>query len=109
MYEFTFKIKFLLSIAWLVLLGIAQAAHADAIVVSQAMFADSIAEYMVEEDHVRVELEIGAGDVGAFRNLMPDALYEQLGHAPRPLAERIEEFFRQDLTILADWFSMATF
>ena len=41
-------------------------------------------------------------DVAAFRNLMPDALYERMGNAPRPLAERIEAFFRSDLTILAD-------
>jgi hypothetical protein len=37
------------------------AAFADAIVVSQAMFASTIAEYYVEEDGVRVELEIGLG------------------------------------------------
>ena len=79
-----------------------QAVKADAIVVSQAMFADTIAEYMVEDGHVRVELEIGAGDINAFRNLMPDALYERMGHVPRPLAERIDEFFKQDLLILAD-------
>ena len=31
---------------------------ADAIVRSRAMFADTIAEYFVEDDHVRLELEI---------------------------------------------------
>ncbi len=79
-----------------------QAVNADALVVSRAMFANTIAEYMVEDDHVRVELEIGASDVGAFRNLLPDALYEQLGHSPRPLAERVETFFLENLTIQAD-------
>ena len=79
-----------------------QAVTADALVVSQAMFADTIAEYMVEDDHVRVELEIGADDVDAFRNLLPDTLYEQLGHPPQPLAERVEAFFLEDLTIQAD-------
>ena len=34
-------------------------AKADAIVVSRAMFADTIVEYYVEDEHVRVELEIG--------------------------------------------------
>lgn len=86
----------------LALAGLWQDARADAIVVSQAMFADTIAEYMVEDDHVRVVLEIGARDVNAFRNLMPDVLYEQLGNAPRPLAERVREFFQQDLVVLAD-------
>ena len=39
-----------------------QVARADAIVVSQAMFASTIAEYFVEEGQVRVELEIGEPD-----------------------------------------------
>jgi len=42
---------------------------ADAIVRSTAMFADTIAEYYVEEDHVRLELEIGEADIASFRNL----------------------------------------
>ena len=43
--------------------------------VSQAMFASTIAEYFVEKDHVRVELEIGLIDLAAFRNLFPDSIY----------------------------------
>ena len=75
---------------------------ADAIVVSQAMFASTIAEYFVEEDHVRVELEIGGGDAAAFRNILPDAIYEQLGFGSEPLRQRIEKFFSEDLAIRAD-------
>jgi hypothetical protein len=52
----------------------------------------SIAEYFVEEDHVRVNLETGGGDLNAFRSLMPDGIYEQMGHAPRLLQERLGEF-----------------
>jgi len=48
---------------------------ADAIVRSQAMFADTIAEYFIEDDHVRLELEIGSNDVGPFRHLLTDVLY----------------------------------
>ena len=47
-------------------------AAADAIVRSTAMFADTIAEYYVEDDHVRLELEIGQADIASFRNLLPD-------------------------------------
>jgi hypothetical protein len=94
--------KCLTTVAVLVLILFCRTLSADAIVVSQAMFANTIAEYMVEEGHVRVELEIGASDVDSFRNLMPDSLYEKLGHAPRPLAERVEEFFQRDLVIQAD-------
>ena len=38
------------------------------------MFVDIIAEYYVEDKYVRLELELGSNDVGAFRNLLPDAL-----------------------------------
>jgi hypothetical protein len=65
---------------------------ADAIVRSRAMFADTIAEYFVEDDHVRLELEIGSGDVGAFRNLLPDALYQRLDFGDIPLANRLPKF-----------------
>ena len=41
----------------------AGSAMADAIVRSQAMFADTIAEFYVEDDRVRLELEIGSNDV----------------------------------------------
>ena len=75
---------------------------ADAIMVSQAMFASTIVEYFVEEDQVRVELEIGVADVGAFRNLLPDALHEQLGFGSEPLRQRIAKFFGEDLAIRAD-------
>ena len=37
---------------------------------SQAMFVDIIAEYDVEDDYIRLELEFGSNDVGAFRNLL---------------------------------------
>jgi hypothetical protein len=89
-------------IAGLVILLLPLLAWSDAIVVSQAMYANTIAEYYVEDDHVRLELEIGADDVDVFRNLMPDGLYERLGHTARPLKERAEEFFTRDLAVIAD-------
>ncbi len=74
---------------------------ADAIVRSQAMFADTIAEFFVDEASVRVELEIGMNDVGAFRNLLPDPIYEGLEYGQRPMAERLTEFFSRDLVIVS--------
>ena len=41
---------------------------------SQATFVDIIAEYDAEDDYIRLELELGSNDVGAFRNLLPGAL-----------------------------------
>lgn len=75
---------------------------ADAIVRSQAMFASTIAEFYVAEEGVRLELEIGLADLGGFRNLLPDAIYEEMGNEPRAFPERLTEFFARDLAIVAD-------
>ena len=79
----------------------AGAAIADAIVRNQAMFADTIAEYYVEDGHVRLELEIGSNDVAAFRNLLPDVLYQRLGYEDTPLKERLPRFVSEDMPVLA--------
>jgi hypothetical protein len=81
---------------------IAPLASADAIIRSQAMFADTIAEFFIEEDGVRVELEIGMNDIGSFRNLLPDPVHEGLEFGTRALVERLPEFFARDLAIVAD-------
>ena len=66
----------------------ALASQADAIMRSEAMTATSIAEYFITEDGVQVELEIGLEALPYFRNLMPDAIYEELGGEPRPIEDR---------------------
>ena len=63
-------------------------AAGDAIVVTRAATASTIAEIFVEESAVRVEVEIGPSDLPAFRNLLPDGIYQRLGHEPEPLASR---------------------
>ncbi len=75
---------------------------ADAIVNSQAMTASTIAEIFIEENLIRVELELGVGDLKSFRNIMPDELHERLGYAPAPLSDRIQRFFAEDWIICAD-------
>ena len=74
-------------------------AVADAIVVTRAMTATTIAEIFIEKDSVAIELEIGIPDLDGFRNLMPDPIYERLGHEPEPLVGRIPRFFREDLIL----------
>jgi len=73
---------------------------ADAIMRSRAMFADTIAEYFVEDDHVRLELEIGSNDVGAFRNLLPDTLYQRLDYGDTSLEQRLSIFVSDDMPVL---------
>ncbi|RLA49603.1 MAG: hypothetical protein DRR04_00795 [Gammaproteobacteria bacterium] len=84
-----------------VLLGLFSTCNtlADALITNRSMFATTIAEYYIQQDQVRVELEIGMHDLPAFRNLMPDEIYEKMGNPPRPYAERVAEFFVKDLVI----------
>ncbi|MCZ6834841.1 MAG: hypothetical protein O7G85_03625, partial [Planctomycetota bacterium] len=67
------------------LLFVSTVVVADAIVVTRAMAASTIAEIFIEESSVRVEVAIGPQDLAAFRNLMPDGLYERMGYPPKPL------------------------
>jgi hypothetical protein len=76
--------------------------NADAIVRTRAMLASTIAEYFVEPGRVRVELEIGLGDLPAFENLLPDEVLRQLGRDAPPRAERLVRFFENDLVIAVE-------
>ena len=86
----------------LMLFGWPMTAFTDAIMVSRAMFASTIAEYFVEEDHVRVDLEIGVNDLASFRNLLPDAIYQELGYPPEAFDQRLKLFFEGDLAIFSN-------
>ncbi len=70
----------------------------DALIITKAMTATTVAEIWVEEGSIKVELEIGVQDLQGFRNLVPDSIYERLGHEPKPLETRLAQFFREDLT-----------
>ena len=74
----------------------------DALVITRAMLASTIAEIWVEQDSVVVEFEIGPGDIEAFRNLLPDELFARLGYAPEPWIDRLLMFVREDFTVRAD-------
>jgi hypothetical protein len=86
----------------LAVLLVCAVAAADAIVVTKAMTASTIAEIYVKDGSVRVELEIGVADLKGFRNLLPDPLYERLGYDAEPLAQRLPRFFEQDWVVRAD-------
>jgi hypothetical protein len=61
-------------------------ARADAIIITKAMTASTIAEIFIDESSIRVELEIGGRDLPGFRNLMPDGVYARMGYEPEPFA-----------------------
>jgi hypothetical protein len=56
--------------------------RADALVVTTAMKAATIAEVFIEDAAVRVELEVGMTDIPAFGNLLPDQLLRKFGTEP---------------------------
>lgn len=89
-------------IAALVILVPAENAVADALVVTKAMKATTIAEIFVEQEQIRVEIEIGAADIPAFLNIFPDELYQRFTRNSQPLGERKERFFSEEWVLQAD-------
>lgn len=91
-----------LAIVSLTFLGATPRVQADAVVTSRAMKSSTIAEVFIEEEHVKVTLEIGLGDLKTFQNLLPDDILTKMGISAPPLAERLPQFFAKDLTVQAD-------
>jgi len=90
---------------WLISAAIFLAAFpatADWINMTGAQSAPNIAEIYVEEDHVRVVLEIYVGDLEKFVNLLPDDWLTQAGVKRPPLDVRMQRFSVETLQIIAD-------
>ncbi len=68
----------------------------DAIVVTRAGAASTIAELFVESDGMRVEIEIDGRGLKAFSNLLPVEVYEAIGVELGDASERLREFFEQN-------------
>ncbi|MEK6236833.1 MAG: hypothetical protein N2C14_19165, partial [Planctomycetales bacterium] len=84
------------------LVGAVDRLPADALVMTQAMKATTIAEIFIDARGVRVEIEIGAKDLDAFRNLLPDELFEKLTKEAIPLEDRLRTFLKDDWIVRAD-------
>lgn len=74
---------------------------ADALIVTKAMKASTIAEFFIEDTQIRLELEIATTDLPTFENILPDKLFKALGKNGQPLPERARQFVREDF-VLAD-------
>lgn len=100
----TRSVKRAVWLAPLVLLAVfvPRSLSSDALVITRAMLASTIAQIWVEQDSVVVEFEIGPRDVKAFRNLLPDELYSRLGYSPEPWIDRLLRFVEEDFTVRAD-------
>lgn len=73
---------------------------ADAVMISKAMRASSIAEFYIDAQGVRVELEIGADSVEDFKDLLPEAVYRKMGFGDEPLHDRLKLFFSEQLVLM---------
>ncbi len=77
-------------------------ANADWINLSGAQNAPNIAEIYINEDHVKIELEIFVDDMVTFDRLIPDAFFEGSDIKRPPLADRMPRFSDEDFQIITD-------
>jgi len=98
--QFTSMLRSLL-MAWLCL-GCGRIVSADAIVVTKAMSASTIAEVSVDDRSVRLDLEIGSQDLAVFADILPDDVFEKLTGNREPIKLRQTRFFESGLVLKAD-------
>jgi hypothetical protein len=77
-------------------------AKADWINLSGAQSAQNIAEIYVNDDHVRLVLEIYVGDLDKFIDLLPDDFFKQSDVKPPPVQERMRRFSKDTFRFIAD-------
>ena len=80
----------------------ASSAIGDALIRTQAMSASTIAEVYVEDEFIRLDLEIGLNDLEAFRTLLPDEIHQRMGFGDEPFAARMPRFLDEQFVIAAD-------
>ena len=77
-------------------------ANADWINLSGAQNAPNIAEIHINDDHVKIELEIFVNDLVAFDRLIPDEFFSGTRIKRAALEERLQKFSDEDFQIVAD-------
>ena len=75
-------------------------ANADWINLSGAENAPNIAEIYINDDHVKVDLEIFVNDIVAFDRLIPDAFFQGSDIKRPSIIKRLRQFSNEDLQIL---------
>jgi hypothetical protein len=77
-------------------------ANADWINLSGAENAPNIAEIHIQDDHVKIDLEIFVDDIVTFDRLIPDAFFKGTTIKRVPLADRMRQFSSEDFQIITD-------
>ena len=80
----------------------ATSVQADWINLSGAQNAPNIAEIHINDDHVRIDLEIFVGHLVTFDRLVPDDFFEGTEIKRASLEERLQQFSNKDLQVIAD-------
>jgi hypothetical protein len=80
----------------------APSALADWLNLTGAQSAPNIGEIYVEEDHVRIVLELHVNDLDKFIHVIPEEWVRQAGAEPPPLKERMRRFSSETLQIITD-------
>jgi len=78
------------------------AVHADWIMVNGSENAPTIAEIYVEDDHVKVVLEVYIGDLVVLGRILPDALFGERSAQREPERTRLRRFARQDFQLVTE-------
>ena len=77
-------------------------ASADWVNLSGAHNAPNIAEIYINDDHVKVDLEIFVNDMVTFDRLIPDEFFRDTNIKRPLLADRMRQFSTEDLQIITD-------
>jgi hypothetical protein len=77
-------------------------ARADWINLSGAQSAPNIAEIYVNDDHIRLVLEIYVGDLDKFIDLLPNDFFKQSDVKPPPVQERMLRFSKDTFQLIVD-------
>jgi hypothetical protein len=77
-------------------------AKGDWINLSGAQSAPNIAEIYVNNDHVRLVLEIYVGDLDKFVDLLPDDFFKKSDVKPPPVQERTIRFSKDTFRFIAN-------
>jgi hypothetical protein len=86
----------------LIILLFASQVRADWINLTGAQNAPNIAEIYVNDDHVKLILEISVGDIGRFKYLLPEELFIKKGLKVPPPAERLQHFASTTFQIVTE-------
>jgi hypothetical protein len=102
-----YSLSFYIALVVLFALHSNKSSYADALVVTKAMKASTIAEIFIKEDRIDVKLEIGADNLQAFQNILPDELFEKLFQKKSSYQERSKQFLSDDFVISANTHQLA--